>query len=109
MLRGEVAGLRAREDRDVPILHAELYDDVTTRVRADSRPWRPIPAGAAASPYRVEGRDEDSAAFSVVHLASGELHGSTGASPTRSSWACSPLTGTRPSRRLQAPDRVPRP
>ncbi|MCW2909083.1 MAG: hypothetical protein JWL68_3872, partial [Actinomycetia bacterium] len=30
MLRGEVAGLRAREDSDVPVLHAELYDDVTT-------------------------------------------------------------------------------
>jgi RimJ/RimL family protein N-acetyltransferase len=75
MLRGEVAGLRAREDRDVPILHAELYEDVTTRVRADSRPWRPIPADAAGSPYRVEGRDQDSAAFSVVHLASGELAG----------------------------------
>jgi RimJ/RimL family protein N-acetyltransferase len=75
MLRGEVAGLRAREDSDVPILHAELYDDVTTRVRADSRPWRPIPADAAGSPYRVEGRDQDSAAFSVVHLASGELAG----------------------------------
>ena len=75
MLRGEVAGLRAREDRDVAILHAELYDDVTTRVRADSRPWRPIPADAAGSPYRVEGREQDSAAFSVVHLASGELAG----------------------------------
>ena len=75
MLRGEVAGLRAREDSDVPILHAELYDDVMTRVRADSRPWRPVPAGAAGSPYRVEGRDQDSAAFSVVHLASGELAG----------------------------------
>jgi RimJ/RimL family protein N-acetyltransferase len=75
MLRGEVAGLRAREDSDVPILHAELYDDVMTRVRADSRPWRPIPADAAGSPYRVEGRDQDSAAFSVVHLASGELAG----------------------------------
>jgi RimJ/RimL family protein N-acetyltransferase len=75
MLRGEVAGLRAREDSDVPILHAELYDDVTTRVQADSRPWRPVPASAAGSPYRIEGRDEDTAAFSVVHLASGELAG----------------------------------
>src|SRR3984957_6064889 len=75
MLRGEVAGLRAREDSDVPILHAELDDDGMPRVRADSRPWRPIPADAAGSPYRVEGRDQDSAAFSVVHLASGELAG----------------------------------
>ena len=75
MLRGEVAGLRAREDSDVAILHAELHDDVTTRVRADTRPWRPIPATAAQSPYRVAGREEDSATFSVVHLASGELAG----------------------------------
>src|SRR5258708_35647941 len=75
MLRGEVAGLRAREDSDVPILHAGLYDDVTARVRADSRPWRPIPASAAQSPYRLAGRDEDSATFSVVHLARGELAG----------------------------------
>ena len=75
MLRGEVAGLRAREDGDVAILHAELHDDVTTRVRADTRPWRPIPATAAQSPYRVAGPEEDSATFSVVHLASGELAG----------------------------------
>ena len=75
MLRGEVAGLRAREESDIPILQAELYDDITTRVRADSRPWRPIPAGAGQSPYRVAGRDEGNAAFSVVHLASGELAG----------------------------------
>jgi RimJ/RimL family protein N-acetyltransferase len=75
MLRGEVAGLRAREEKDIPILHAELYDDVATRVRADSRPWRPVPAGAAYSPYRVKELAEDHAAFSVVHLASGELAG----------------------------------
>jgi len=67
--------LRAREDRDVPILHAELYDDVATKVRSDSRPWWPVPAGEAYSPYRVKGPAEDSAVFSVVHLASGELAG----------------------------------
>lgn len=37
-LRGEVAGLRARLESDVPVLHAGLYDDVATRSRADSRP-----------------------------------------------------------------------
>jgi RimJ/RimL family protein N-acetyltransferase len=52
MLRGEVAGLRARQDSDIPVLHAELYDDVAIRVQADSRPWRPIAAGSAESPYR---------------------------------------------------------
>ena len=75
MLRGEVAGLRAQDDNDVPVLHAELHDDVATWVRADSRPWRPIPAGAAYSPLQVKDPAEDTAAFSVVHLASGELAG----------------------------------
>jgi len=30
MLRGEVAGLRARHEGDIPVLHAELYDDLGT-------------------------------------------------------------------------------
>src|ERR1700722_7042505 len=71
MLRGEVAGLRAQEDNDVPVLHAELHDDVATWVRADSRPWRPIPA-SAESPVRAAG-SRDRAVFSVVRLATGEL------------------------------------
>ena len=73
MLRGEVAGLRAQEDGDVPVLHAELHDDVATYVRADSRPWRPIPA-SAESPVRAAG-SRDSAVFSVVRLATGDLAG----------------------------------
>jgi hypothetical protein len=52
MLRGELAGLRARDESDVPVLHAELHDDVGTWVRADSRPWRPIPA-SAESPFQA--------------------------------------------------------
>jgi len=36
--------------RPTSVLHAELYEDIATRMRADSRPWRPIPAGSAASP-----------------------------------------------------------
>lgn len=74
MLRGETAGLRARHDSDIPVLHAELYDDVATRVRADSRPWHPIPPGAA-SPYQVTGKDDRAACFSVVELATGHLAG----------------------------------
>jgi RimJ/RimL family protein N-acetyltransferase len=73
MLRGEVAGLRAQDDNDVPVLHAELHDDVATYVRADSRPWRPIPA-SAESPVRAAG-SRDSAVFSVVQLATGDLAG----------------------------------
>ena len=75
MLRGRLAGLRAREDDDIAILDAELHDDVLTRVRADSRPWRPVPPGSAASEYRVAGDRDDIARFSVVELASGELAG----------------------------------
>ena len=74
MLRGEMTGLRARHDSDIPVLHAELYDDVATRVRADSRPWQPIPPGSG-SPYVVTGPDDHAACFSVVELATGELAG----------------------------------
>src|SRR5215469_16896226 len=75
MLRGELAGLRAREEDDIAILDNELHDDVLTRVRADSRPWRPVPPGSAASGYRVSGDRDDIACFSVVELESGELAG----------------------------------
>ncbi|HEY2442384.1 MAG TPA: GNAT family protein [Streptosporangiaceae bacterium] len=75
MLRGELTGLRARQDDDIPVLDAELHDDVETRVRADSRPWRPVPVGSAASGYRVPAAADDVACFSVVELASGELAG----------------------------------
>jgi RimJ/RimL family protein N-acetyltransferase len=74
MLRGEVSGLRARHESDIPVLHAGLHDDVETRVRADSRPWRPIPPGSS-SPYQVTGPDDHTACFSVVELASGDLAG----------------------------------
>lgn len=69
-----MTGLRARHDSDIPVLHAELYDDVATRVRADSRPWRPIPPGPG-SPYAVTVPDHYAACFSVVELATGELAG----------------------------------
>ncbi|HET9080367.1 MAG TPA: GNAT family protein [Trebonia sp.] len=74
MLRGEMTGLRARHDSDIPVLHAELYDDIATRVRSDSRPWYPIPPGSA-SPYQVTSPGDRAACFSVVELASGELAG----------------------------------
>ena len=79
MLLGELTGLRARALDDVAILHAELYEDVATRVRADARPWVPVPAGPA-SPYWVAGAETadagaDAAIFSAVELATGELAG----------------------------------
>ena len=77
MLRGELVGLRARQDTDIEIFETELLNDVETRMRADSRPWRPVMPGSADSPYRMAAdRDERGAVmFSVVELANGELAG----------------------------------
>ncbi|SCE97188.1 hypothetical protein GA0074695_2570 [Micromonospora viridifaciens] len=75
MLRGDKVGLRARHETDVPVLQSELYDDVATRSRADSRPWRPIPPGSAASPYSIADPTDDVAYFSVVELGVDELAG----------------------------------
>ncbi|MER5638976.1 GNAT family protein [Kitasatospora sp. NPDC002227] len=75
MIRGSRAALRARHESDVPILQAELFDDVPTRSAADSRPWQPVSPGAGDSPYAVRARSPEAAFFSVVELASGELAG----------------------------------
>jgi RimJ/RimL family protein N-acetyltransferase len=75
MLRGELTGLRARQDSDIAVLDSELHDDVETRVRTDSRPWRPVSPGSAASSYRVARDADDTVCFSVVELATGELAG----------------------------------
>ena len=75
MLRGEKVLLRARQDNDIPILEAELHEDVELRSRSDSRPWRPLPPGSPDSPFRVTDWRSDPATFSVVELASDELAG----------------------------------
>jgi len=75
VLQGELVTLRARWAADVPVLQAELHDDVATHIRADSRPWRPISPGSEASPYAVSNVRDDAAAFSVVELATGKLAG----------------------------------
>jgi RimJ/RimL family protein N-acetyltransferase len=68
VLRGESVGLRARQEEDVPLLKAGLYDDVATRLRADSRPWVPVSSTSDAVPYRVREPTDDAAMFSVVDL-----------------------------------------
>lgn len=75
MLTGERILLRARWPEDVEVLQAGLYDDVETRVRADSRPWRPISPGSDASPYSVSDPSPDVAVFSVVEREFGDLAG----------------------------------
>jgi RimJ/RimL family protein N-acetyltransferase len=75
MLHGEKVGLRARQSTDIAVLHAELYDDVATRSRADSRAWRPIQADSTASPYHVGDPAADAACFSVVELDPEDLAG----------------------------------
>ncbi len=75
MLRGQKIGLRAREESDVAILHNELYGDVLTRSRADSKPWRPIRPESPLSPFAVSDPDQSEACFSVVELATDELAG----------------------------------
>jgi len=76
MLTGEVVALRARRESDIPILDAELHDDVATYSRTDNRPWRPVPPGSPASTYRITDPASDPACFSVVEMASEELAGS---------------------------------
>ncbi|MGW7343450.1 GNAT family N-acetyltransferase [Streptomyces sp. NPDC054854] len=75
MIRGNLTGLRARLPEDVPVLHTELYEDVATRSRADSRPWCPLSAAGGHSPYEPAAPADDVVFFSVVDLASGELAG----------------------------------
>jgi RimJ/RimL family protein N-acetyltransferase len=74
VLMGDKVRLRAVQESDLPILHAELYDDVATRTAADARPWRPISA-SSATPYAVNDADTSAARFGVVELASDDLAG----------------------------------
>jgi RimJ/RimL family protein N-acetyltransferase len=75
MLRGDLVGLRARRESDVATLHAELQDDVATRSRSDSRPWRPVSSDGGASPYAITEATDKATIFSVVTLADDELVG----------------------------------
>ena len=38
MLHGQLVMLRARREDDARVLHAELYEDIDTWVRSDTRP-----------------------------------------------------------------------
>ncbi|WP_445525317.1 GNAT family N-acetyltransferase [Streptomyces cyslabdanicus] len=76
MLRGSKIGLRARHEDDIPILEAELYDDVVNTSRAAGRPWRPITPGSQESQFVVDDKEQRHVPFSVVELDGGTLVGS---------------------------------
>ncbi|MCX5168265.1 GNAT family N-acetyltransferase [Streptomyces antibioticus] len=75
MLRGDKIGLRARHEDDIPILRAELYDDVVNSSRSESRPWRPVTPGAQDSRLMVDDTEQAHVPFSVVELDGGALAG----------------------------------
>ncbi len=77
MLRGELVVLRARTGEDARILHAELYEDVATWVRSDTRPWVPVPFGNLSPYWPAESAPSatDADVFAVTELATGELAG----------------------------------
>ncbi|MFG3021480.1 GNAT family N-acetyltransferase [Streptomyces sp. NPDC048254] len=76
MLKGGKVGLRARHEEDIPVLQAELHDDVVNHARAQSRPWRPITPGSKASAFVVDDEEQGHVPFSVVELDGGKLVGS---------------------------------
>lgn len=75
MLRGTKVGLRARHEDDIPILRAELYDDVVNSARAEGGPWRPITPGSKDPRLVVDEDEQGHVPFSVVELEGGTLVG----------------------------------
>jgi RimJ/RimL family protein N-acetyltransferase len=75
MLTGNTVGLRARHEDDIPILRAELYDDVINAARAEGGPWRPITPGSKDPRLVVDDKNQGLVQFSVVELDGGSLVG----------------------------------
>ncbi|MEU3310659.1 GNAT family N-acetyltransferase [Nocardiopsis sp. NPDC055551] len=75
MLRGEKVGLRARHDEDIPVLLAELYDDVVTGSRAEGGPWRPLTPGTEDPRLVVDDKNPNLVQFSIVEMGGGSLIG----------------------------------
>lgn len=66
MFRGPNIVLRPRHESDISILHRELYEDVRTRVRTDSSPWRPRPDTDSPFREKTEASDRDRVAVFTV-------------------------------------------
>lgn len=75
MLKGGKVGLRARHEDDIPVLRAELYDDVVNSSRASAAPWRPVTPGPNDPRFVVDDTDHTVVPFSVVELEGGALVG----------------------------------
>ncbi|CAL9305470.1 GNAT family N-acetyltransferase [Streptomyces sp. R02] len=73
MLRGTRVGLRDRHDDDIPVLRAELYNNVVNAARAEGGPWRPVTAKDPR--LAVDSPPDNLAPFSVVELDGGTLIG----------------------------------
>lgn len=78
MLRGSKVGLRARHEDDIPVLRAELYNDVVNASRAEAGPWRPITPDSKDPRIVVDDTEQGSVQFSVVELEGGALVGTAG-------------------------------
>lgn len=75
VIRGRKVGLRAPSEQDVPVLHAELYNDVPTRSRVSGRAWVPTRPGPRDAPYGGSESGQKRIGFSVVELSTEELAG----------------------------------
>ncbi|WP_460072552.1 GNAT family N-acetyltransferase [Streptomyces sp. YKOK-I1] len=75
MLRGSKVGLRARHEEDIPILRAELYNDVVNASRAEGGPWRPLKPDTKDPRLVVDDTAQGTVPFSVVELEGGTLVG----------------------------------
>ncbi|MEE1760218.1 MULTISPECIES: GNAT family N-acetyltransferase [unclassified Streptomyces] len=75
MLRGAKVGLRARHEEDIPILVAELYNDVVNAARSEGRPWRPLAPDSKDARPVDDGTAQDRVPFSVVESEGGTLLG----------------------------------
>ncbi len=73
MLKGTRVGLRDRREDDIPVLRAELYNDVVNAARAEGRPWRPVTANDPQLAF--DNPPENLASFSVVELEGDTLIG----------------------------------
>ncbi|MFC4465662.1 GNAT family N-acetyltransferase [Streptomyces xiangluensis] len=76
MLKGSKVGLRARHEDDIPILQAELHDDVVNYSRTVGGAWRPITPGSKTAQFVVDDEEQRRVPFSVVELDGGTLVGS---------------------------------